>query len=93
MPKARLLIHIKEIIGGRIREVVVWLLSDPLPGCTHCIKYRLYYGVSGGECLVRYDNERGKGDHRHLQGKEEAYRFSSVEMLLRDFDRDIRSMS
>jgi hypothetical protein len=49
---------------------------------------RLYFGRAG-ECLVRYDNEAGKGDHRHVQGLEESYRFVSVAKLRRDFEADI----
>jgi hypothetical protein len=43
----------------------------------------------GGVCRVRYDNERGKGDHRHLGGVEAPYRFRSLERLLADFWRDV----
>jgi hypothetical protein len=38
---------------------------------------------------VRYDNERGKGDHRHVNGTEEPYRFVSLSELLDDFQRDV----
>jgi hypothetical protein len=50
------------------------------------------YGAFG-VCRVRYDNERGKGDHRHLGDVEEAYRFTSVEQLLTDFERDVNEWS
>lgn len=93
MPKARLLIRVKETVAGTIREIVIWLLQEPLPGCNHRIKYRLYFGELGGKCLVRYDNERDKGDHRHLLDKEEAYHFISVEKLIHAFDNDVRSLS
>lgn len=36
-----------------------------------------------------YDNERGKGDHRHLGDDERDYTFSSVEQLLVDFQSDV----
>ena len=39
---------------------------------------------------MRYDNEAGKGDHRHVKGREEPYRFVSVTKLRRDFEEDIR---
>ncbi|WP_371418458.1 peptidylprolyl isomerase [Methylocapsa sp. S129] len=39
---------------------------------------------------VGYDNERGKGDHRHLDGREFPYTFTSVEELVRDFLSDVR---
>jgi len=38
----------------------------------HGLKYRLYYGLADGTCQVRYDNERGKGDHRHYGKQEES---------------------
>jgi hypothetical protein len=38
---------------------------------------------------VRYDNERGKGDHRHVDGQEAPYAFTTVEQLLDDFERDV----
>ena len=39
---------------------------------------------------MRYDNERGKGDHRHYGEREEPYKFESVEKLIHDFDVDIQ---
>jgi sugar-specific transcriptional regulator TrmB len=38
---------------------------------------------------VGYDNERGKGDHRHIEGREMRYRFVSVEQLVADFLTDV----
>ncbi|MFQ5740312.1 MAG: DUF6516 family protein [Acidobacteriota bacterium] len=55
----------------------------------HGIKYRLYYGLKDGRCIVRYDNEAGKGDHRHYENREEPYRFIDVETLVRDFLADV----
>ena len=48
-----------------------------------------YYGYPGRR-VVGYDNERGKGDHRHLGGREESYRFSGVEALIADFLSDVK---
>lgn len=75
---------------GSIVEIVVWRLPAPLPPCTHRYKYRLYFGRCG-ECRVRYDNERGKGDHRHANGIEVPYRFVSLDKLLDDSQRDIQT--
>lgn len=36
-----------------------------------------------------YDNERGKGDHKHLGSNEVPYRFVSVEKLVADFLADV----
>ncbi len=56
--------------------------------CPHGLKYSLYYGRAGVR-LVGYDNERGKGDHRHYGGREEPYEFSTPERLVADFLSDV----
>ena len=50
-------------------EIVVWQLPRPVGGSIHSFKYRLAL-VIDDVCVLRYDNEAGKGDHRHLQDKE-----------------------
>jgi hypothetical protein len=70
-------------------ELVLWQLPKPMPGCAHSFKYRLAYVVNG-ECVLRYDNEAGKGDHRHAGRRETRYAFSTPERLLADFRRDIK---
>jgi hypothetical protein len=74
--------------GGCIVEIIIWQLPEPVPPSSHRYKYRLYYG-SGGISRVRYDNERGKGDHRHVGDQEHEYMFISVEQLLADFQSDV----
>jgi hypothetical protein len=69
-------------------EVVIWRVSEPVPPSGHPFKYRLAYVVNG-ICVVRYDNERGKGDHRHFGDWESDYTFSSPDRLMRDFNTDI----
>lgn len=59
-----------------------------MAGCKHSFKYRLAYVVNG-ECVLRYDNEAGKGDHRHWGDMESRYRFTTPERLIADFQRDI----
>lgn len=85
----------KELVRTRIvysdsafAELVLWELASPLPGAKHAYKYRLAFVVKG-KCIFRYDNESGKGDHRHIRGKEHRYQFSTPEQLLADFQRDI----
>jgi hypothetical protein len=70
-------------------ELVLWRLPSPLPGSNHTFKYRLAF-VRSGVCLVRFDNEAGKGDHRHIKGKESKYAFATPEKLIRDFLREPR---
>jgi hypothetical protein len=69
-------------------ELVLWRLPRPVAGSTHAYKYRLAYVVRG-KCVLRYDNESGKGDHRHLRSRQSAYAFTTPEQLLADFMRDI----
>ena len=84
-----------ELISTRVicseksfADLVLWQLSEPIKGSSRQFKYRLAYVVSG-KCVLRYDNEAGKGDHRHFAGKEAAYAFKTPEKLLADFQRDI----
>ena len=86
---AVLLARAKEVgDDGSIVEIVLWELPEPLPPSKHRFKYRLYFGASGVS-RVRYDNERGKGDHRHVGHQEYEYKFSTVEQRLADFQSDV----
>ena len=69
-------------------ELVLWEVPKPMAGSSHRFKYRLAYVVHG-VCVVRYDNERGKGDHRHFGSKESVYRFNTPDQLIADFQQDI----
>lgn len=69
-------------------ELVLWQLPKPVAGSAHLFKYRLAYVVDGN-CVIRYDNETGKGDHRHYSNKENVYRFTNPEQLMADFQMDI----
>ena len=69
-------------------ELVLWRVPALVPGSTHEFKYRLAYVVDG-VCVLRYDNEVCKGDHRHFGGKESTYTFSTPDALIADFQRDI----
>lgn len=74
---------------GSMREMVIWRLPQKSTDRRYGLKYRLYYGLADGTCLVRYDNEAGKGDHRHYGDQEQSYQFVDVETLVRDFLADI----
>jgi hypothetical protein len=73
-------------------EIIVWQVPHPLPGSDHLYKYRLAYVVNG-TCVLRFDNEAGKGDHRHLKGREYPYIFHSLEDLLADFRKQVRRLN
>ena len=69
-------------------EIVMWRVPRPVKGSTHRFKYRLALIVAG-ECVLRYDNETDKGDHRHAGEAETAYAFSGYAKLLADFWADV----
>ena len=73
-------------------ELVLWPLPAPLAGSAHTYKYRLAYVVRG-VCVLRYDNESGKGDHRHFRGRQSGYTFDGVDKLLASFQRDIERIN
>ena len=88
--RARLIFRQKLIYpDGAIREMVLWQLPKPTKDRPYGLKYRLYYGLADGTCVVRYDNETGKGDHRHYSVREEPYPFKDVDTLVADFLADI----
>ena len=70
--------------------MVVWRVPEPVPPSDHAFKYRLAF-VRAGKRVVGYDNERGKGDHKHAGARETTYRFVDVDTLLADFFRDVEA--
>ena len=74
-----------------IVAVKVWRVPTPVLGSVHSFKYSLFFGRPG-ERLVGYDNERGKGDHRHFKGTKTHYAFSTVERLMADFWSDVMTL-
>lgn len=91
--KAKLMYRNKVITETHITELVIWKLPDKTPDRPHGIKYRLYHGDKKGRCIVRYDNESGKGDHKHIGDKETIYQFVNVEQLIKDFIFDVTSLT
>jgi hypothetical protein len=88
------LIHHSKVINadGSIEEIIIWKLPEKTKNYSHGIKYRLYFGLANGSCLLRYDNEKFKGDHRHIREREEPYMFSTIEQLLLDFEAAVRKI-
>ena len=84
---ARKVFHYKDQQGDVLMEMVIWELPVPTPERPHGLKYRLFCGCAR-ECIVRYDNETGKGDHRHYGLRQEPYNFESLERLIEDFHSD-----
>lgn len=89
MADAILLYHDKTSLpGGFVVEMKIWRLPEATGERPHGLKYSLYLGRHG-ERIVGYDNEQGKGDHRHVRGREEQYPFVSVDRLIADFLADV----
>ena len=83
--KAELITRFKDITpDGAIIELVIWKVPQPVPPTEHGYKYSAFYVVQGVR-VVGFDNERGKGDHCHIDGEEIPYVFNSVEQLIEDF--------
>ena len=74
----------KEFDDGTVLEMVAWRVPEPVLGSRHPYKYRLFYGRAGKRIV-----ERPKGDHRHIDGREMPYAFSTVERLVDDFLADV----
>lgn len=71
----------RRVLNTGFIEESVWRLPQALSGSIHSIKCRLAY-VGASQCVLRYDNEAGKGDHRHVADQEMPYLFVSVDQLL-----------
>jgi hypothetical protein len=92
MGKAELLFHRKRHYDdGALVELKIWIVPHPVRGSSHSLKYSLFYGADGRR-LVAYDNEAGKGDHRHYGDRQEPYDFRSVEQLVADFLADVSQL-
>ena len=87
--KAKRLFYDKATLpDGSIVEMTIWQLPQATTERVHGLKYSLFYGRYGKR-IVAYDNELGKGDHKHVGAVESRYRFVSVEKLVSDFLRDV----
>ncbi|MEQ1630520.1 MAG: DUF6516 family protein [Gallionella sp.] len=87
--KATLLYREKRSYAGGIIEMIIWQVPEPVPPSEHPYKYRFVF-VRDNQRLVGYDNERGKGDHKHIDDLEVRYQFVNEAQLLEDFWRDVQ---
>lgn len=87
--KARQLYYRREPVSETACiGAVLWHVPSPVPGSIHNFKYRLAL-VADGVCIMRYDNESGKGDHRHIDGREEPFAFTTPAELFAAFRADV----
>ena len=77
-----------QVTETAFAELVAWVVPAPVPGSAHPYKYRMAFVVNG-VCVLRYDNEAGKGDHRHCGEQETAYPFTGIDQLVADFLGDV----
>ena len=78
----------EELAPGLFAELRIWRVPQPVRGSAHDLKYALALVVDD-LCVLRYDNEAGKGDHRHSGNDEFDYQFVSARHLLDDFWKDV----
>lgn len=74
----------QDFDDGAMLRMVIWKVPTPVPPSNHVYKYRLVY-LEEGRRVLGFDNERGKGDHRHDGSIESPYPFTDVTTLIRDF--------
>lgn len=83
--RADLLLKERRILDeDRFVEVAIWRVPERIAGSGHDFKYRLALVVDEA-CVVRFDNEAGKGDHKHVGAVETPYAFTTLEKLVSDF--------
>lgn len=69
-------------------ELRVYRASSLVSGSAHELKYSLAL-IVGGICVLRYGNETGKGNHKRRGAIETPCRFTTAEVLVDDFWRDV----
>lgn len=87
--KAKLLLRERyQVAPNSFAELRIWRVLQPVRSSSHEYKYALVYVVEG-KCVLRYDNEAGKGDHKHIGAEEVPYTFTTPAQLLADFWSDV----
>lgn len=83
--RADLLLKERRILGeDRFADIAIWRVPRKVPGSAHRFKYRLAFVVDE-TCVLRFDNEAGKGDHKHVGDEQVPYAFTTLERLVEDF--------
>jgi hypothetical protein len=86
---AALLLDERQILSPTAFVVLkVWRVPAPVRGSSQDLKYSFVL-VENGQSVVRYDNEAGKGDHKHLPTGEVSVTFTSPAQLLNEFWADV----
>lgn len=86
---AELMLRERHVVSeDAFEDMVVWRLPSPVTGSSHGFKYRLAFVVHG-RWVLRYDNERGKGDHKHIADEKIPCIFTTPQALLDEFWNDV----
>ncbi|MBD8152260.1 toxin-antitoxin system TumE family protein [Pantoea agglomerans] len=88
MPAVELMNRRIQIADNAFATIRILQVDPAILGSQHQYKYSLAYIVDG-LCVMRYDNERGKGDHKHIGEREYPVTFSTIENLIASFQADI----
>jgi hypothetical protein len=84
MQAALLLKERRVLAEDRFVDVAIWRLPKSVSGSAHDFKYHLALVVDD-VCVLRFDNEAGKGDHKHVGAQQEPDAFTTLTQLLADF--------
>jgi hypothetical protein len=89
--KAKNLLKTKRYLSETVFiDLKVWQVHQNVPGSQQIFKYSLAL-VSNDVCVLRYDNEAGKGDHKHIGSTELPYVFEGLDALQADFWKDVET--
>lgn len=80
-----------QIADNAFASIRILQVDPAIRGSAHGYKYSLAYVVDG-VCVMRYDNERGKGDHKHIGDRQFPVEFTNIESLIDSFQRDINHL-
>lgn len=83
------LLHIKKPTAQGSSRSLSGASSSASAALRASLQIPLVYVVDGKR-IVGYDNERGKGDHKHIDGTEKTYRFVNPQRLIDDFMKDVK---
>jgi Family of unknown function (DUF6516) len=90
---AQLLLRERLIVGdNQFADIVIWRVPNPVAGSAHGFKYRLAFVVDDA-CVMRFDDETGKGDHKPVGPRQRPYVFMSVQQLIDDFWNEVDEWS
>lgn len=80
-----------QIADNAFATIRILQIDPALIGSEHLYKYSLAYIVDG-VCVMRYDNERDKDDHKHIGDREYPVTFTDIQHLIASFQEDINHL-